>query len=90
MLIYCIIAGWMIDVKKILSISSVLLITSVLVTTGCGFKSDLYLPNRADSISQLDAPELPPLPSLEDLSNPGVPIEIPPLSEELPLKQKKK
>ena len=61
----------------------------VLPVSGCGFKSDLYLPDRApDTLPDLT--ELPTLPTLDELNNPGVPVEIPPLDETADLENKKK
>lgn len=72
--------------------ASVLLPVAMVVLTGCGFKSDLYLPdNPPPSINNLptvDSIELPPLPAAEAPQTPGVVVEIPEIDDEQRKKNK--
>ena len=73
--------------KSELSLVTVAIVTA-LTMSGCGFKSDLYLSDRApDSLP--DVSELPSLPTLDELNNPGVPVAIPPLEETAEQENKK-
>lgn len=70
--------------------------TTVLVA-GCGFKSELYLPDRSVETLPETLPEIPPsltelpaLPTAEDVDTPGVPVEIPSLEEQKTNNKKQK
>ena len=66
----------------------VYLVGSILLVAGCGFKSDLYLPDRKPASLPEPLPELPTAPPAVEIDTPGVAVEIPPLTE--PQTNKKK
>ncbi|MEM7255857.1 MAG: hypothetical protein AAF404_00555 [Pseudomonadota bacterium] len=63
-----------------------LLVAAMTLPVGCGFKSDLFLPDDApsnDPEAALQAPlQLPPLPAAQEPEVPGVAVEIPSLDDE--------
>ncbi len=63
----------------------ILSIVLTLLMVGCGFKSDLSLPEREGSLPEVNEPDPPLLPSPtagDEPNTPGVAVEIPPLDDE--------